>query len=42
MHERCMCTRQLKTVVEEHLVDNPRDDAGYHQKITLTLGSGEL
>ena len=33
---------QLKKQVEELLVDNPRDSDGNYQKITLTLGGGDL
>lgn len=33
---------QLKAQVEEMLIDNPRDKEGLYQKITLTLGGGDL
>ena len=33
---------QLKANVEEMLKENPRGDDGSYQKITLTLGGGEL
>jgi hypothetical protein len=35
-------SEQLKASVEELLNENPRGPDGNYQKITLTLGGGEL